>query len=156
MTREDLKNYLTQTFPTATIGETFDFPLMVVAKEELIAACTKLKNDPQTSMDFLFCETAVDRPEHFELVYHLTSTTFRHDMVLKVLLEKAELPELPQITSVYSVWEAAELYENEIYDLMGIWFNEHPKMRRMILGEEWPGYPLRKGYEYPNIEQTLK
>lgn len=156
MNREELKTYLTQTFPTATVGDTFDFPLLVVEKEALIEVATKLKNAPETKMDFLFCETAVDRPDHIEVVYHLTSTTYRHDMVMKVMLAKPELPELPKIESVYSLWEAAELYENEIYDLMGVWFDHHPKMRRMILGEEWPGYPLRKGYEYPNIEQTLK
>ncbi|MDD2799446.1 MAG: NADH-quinone oxidoreductase subunit C [Bacteroidales bacterium] len=156
MNREELKAYLTETFPTATIGDTFDFPLIVVAKENLLEVVGKLKNAPETKMDFLFCETAVDRIEQFEIVYHLTSTTYRHDMVLKVMLDKPELPELPKIDSVYSLLEAAEFYENEIFDLFGVTFDGHPNLRRMILGDEWPGYPLRKGYEYPDIEQTLK
>ena len=156
MNREELKSYLTNTFPTATIGETFDFALIEVAKEELLEVATKLKNAPETQMDFLFCETAVDRIETFDVVYHLRSIKYQHELELKVKLDKPELPELPKIASVYSLWQAAEYYENEIFDLFGIWFDGHPKLRRMILGDEWPGYPLRKGYEYPDIEKTLK
>lgn len=155
MTKEELKIYLAKTFPTATMGETFDFPLMIVSKEVLLDVAAKLKDSAETKMDSLFCQTAVDRIEHFEVVYHLTSTTYRHDMVLKVLLPKAEDPALPEIPSVYSLWQAAELYENEIFDLFGIRFTNHPLLRRMILGEDWPGYPLRKGYVYPDIESTL-
>lgn len=152
MNKEELKSYLTQTFPTATVGESFDFPQMYVTKDELLAVCEKLKDSPETKFDFLFCETAIDWKDRFEVVYHLTSTTYRHDMVLKVTLEDRDNAELP---SVYSCWKAAEYFENEIFDLFGINFTDHPFLRRMILGDDWKGYPLRKDYVHINLDDTL-
>jgi NADH-quinone oxidoreductase subunit C len=143
MNKQELKSYLEQTFPQAKVEETFDFPCMFVDKADLLKVATQLRNSKETLFDFLFCETAVDRKTNLEMVYHLNSTTFRHDMVLKVTLEDRENPE---IESVYSLWEAADLYENEIYDMFGIRFKNHPFLRRIMLGEEWKGYPLRKDY----------
>ena len=143
MNKQELKSYLEQNFPSCKVEETFDFPLMFVDKSELIAIAQKLKDSKETLFDFLFCETAIDRNPNFEVVYHLTSTTFRHDVVLKVVLDDREKPE---IESVYSLWQAAELFEDEIFDLFGIRFNNHPNLRRIMLGDEWPGFPLRKDY----------
>lgn len=147
MTREELKTYLEHTFPACKVEETFDFPLLWVDKSELLATVRTLKASAETSFDFLFCQTAVDRKTNFEVVYHLTSMTHRHDMVLKVSLEDRENPE---VESVYGLYEAAELYEDEIFDLFGIRFSNHPHLRRIMLGDEWQGYPLRKDYVDPN------
>lgn len=144
MTKEELKQYLEQTFPLSKVEETFDFPLMFVDKADLITVAKKLKESPETLFDFLFCETAVDRNPNLEVVYHLNSTTFHHDMVLKVVLSDRENPE---VESVYPLWKAAELYEDEIYDMFGIRFSNHPNLRRIMLGDEWPGFPLRKDYK---------
>jgi len=144
MNKQELKTYLEQTFPSNKVEETFDFPLMFIDKSELLAVVQQLKDSKETLFDFLFCQTAIDRNPNFEVVYHLTSTTYRHDMVLKVVLEDRVNPELP---SVYSFWKAADLYENEIFDLFGIRFNGHPNLRRIMLGDEWPGFPLRKDYK---------
>ena len=144
MNKQELKTYLEQTFPTAKVEETVDFPLMFVDKSELLDVAQKLRDSKETLFDFLFCQTAIDRNPSFEVVFHLSSTTYRHDMVLKVVLEDRENPELP---SVYSLWKAADLYENEIFDLFGIRFNGHPFLRRIMLGDEWPGFPLRKDYK---------
>jgi NADH-quinone oxidoreductase subunit C len=144
MTKEELKTYLEQTFPTGKVEETFDFPLMFIDKSELIAVTQTLKESKETLFDFLFCQTAIDRKTNFEVVYHLTSTTYHHNMVLKVVLEDRENSELE---SVYPVWKAADLFENEIYDMFGIRFLNHPNLRRIMLGEEWQGFPLRKDYQ---------
>lgn len=143
MTKEELKTYLEQTFPTGKVEETFDFPLLFIDKSELIEVVQKLKDSSETLFDFLFCQTAIDTKTNFEVVYHLTSTTYHHNMVLKVVLEDRENPELE---SVYPLWKAADLYENEIYDMFGIRFKNHPNLRRLMLGEEWNGFPLRKDY----------
>lgn len=148
MTKEELKAYLEITFPTCTFEDTVDFPVIVVEKDQLLAIAKQLYEDPKTFFNFLFCQTAVDYISRFEVVYHLTSTTFRHDLVLKVLLDDRDHPELE---SVYSLWMAAELYENEIFDLFGIKFLNHPNLRRIMLGNDWPGYPLRKDYTDVNI-----
>ena len=144
MIKEELKHYLETNFPTAKVEETFDFPLLFLTKEELIPVLTKLKDAPETRFNFLFCETAIDRNPAFEMVYHLTSTYYRHDMMVKVILEDREKPE---IESGYSLWEAADLYEDEIYDMFGIRFTNHPNLRRIMLTEDWVGYPLRKDYQ---------
>jgi len=144
MIKEELKHYLETNFPTAKVEETFDFPLLFLTKEELIPVLTKLKDAPETRFNFLFCETAIDRNPSFEMVYHLTSTYYRHDMMVKVIIEDRENPE---IESVYSLWEAADLYEDEIYDMFGIRFTNHPQLRRIMLTEDWVGYPLRKDYQ---------
>ncbi len=152
MNREELKSYLTKNFPTAKVEDSFDFPQMYVSKEELLAVGEKLKDSPETLFDFMFCQTAIDWKDRFEVVYHLTSTTYRHDMVLKVVLEDRDNAEVP---SVYSLWKAAEYHENEMYDLFGIRFTGHPFLRRMILGDDWKGYPLRKDYVHVNLDETL-
>lgn len=143
MNKEEIKNYLTNQFPNAHVGETFDFPLLVVDKNDLIGVLKHLNENEATRFDFLFCQTAVDRKTHFEVIYHLNSTHYRHDLEVKVLLNDRDHSELE---SVYSLWKAAEYYENEIFDMFGIRFNQHPNLRRMILGDEWQGYPLRKDY----------
>lgn len=144
MTKSDLKTYLEQNFPQCKVEETFDFPLLFVDKADLLKIASQLRDGNETKFDFLFCETAVDRKDKFELVYHLNSTTYRHDMVLKVVLDDRQNAE---VDSVYSLWKAAELFENEIYDMFGIKFTNHPNLRRIMLGDEWSGFPLRKDYD---------
>lgn len=148
MSKEELKAYLEITFPTCKFENTVDFPVLIVEKEHFFAIAKQLKEEPATNFDFLFCQTAVDYTSRFEVIYHLSSTTFRHDLVVKVLLVDRENPE---VESVYPLWKAAELYENEIFDLFGIRFLNHPNLRRIMLGDEWPGYPLRKDYTDVNI-----
>jgi NADH-quinone oxidoreductase subunit C len=148
MSKEELKAYLELTFPTCKFENSIDFPVLIVEKEHFFAIAKQLKEEPVTDFDFLFCQTAVDYPTRFEVVYHLTSTSFRHDLVVKVMLEDRNNPE---VESVYPLWKAAELYENEIFDLFGIRFLNHPNLRRIMLGDEWPGHPLRKDYTDVNI-----
>jgi|APDOM4702015191_1054821.scaffolds.fasta_scaffold210202_2 NADH:ubiquinone oxidoreductase subunit C len=143
MSREELKSYLTETFPSFKVEDTFDFPLLWVPKEEIVGVLTKLKKDDATQLNFLMCQTAVDRKTYFEVVYHLHSYPLKHDMVVKVQLDDRDNAE---VDSIVSLWAGAEFYENEMYDLFGIRFNGHPHLRRFMLGDEWPGFPLRKDY----------
>jgi len=143
MNKPELKTYLEQTFPGCKVEETFDFPLLWVDKNNIIATADKLKYSAETNFDFLFCETAVDMVNHFELVYHLSSTKFHHNMVMKVVIEDMDNS---KIESVNYLWQAAEFFENEIFDMFGIRFINHPNLRRIMLGDEWPGFPLRKDY----------
>jgi len=144
MNRDELKLYLEQNFSQCTLEDSFDFPVLIVDKSELFSIAQKLNTNVDTQFDFLFCETAVDKNTHFEVVYHLTSSVFHHNLVVKVILEDRVNPE---VESVYPLWMAADLYENEIFDLFGIRFKNHPNLRRIMLGDEWPGFPLRKDYK---------
>jgi NADH-quinone oxidoreductase subunit C len=95
--------------------------------------------------DYLFCMTAVDWKTHFSMVYHFSSTVFRHTLVVKVKLDKNE----PAVDTLSAIWRTAEMHEREAYDLMGIVFTDHPDLRRLFLTPDHEGYPLRKDYEDP-------
>lgn len=102
MNKQELKIYLEKKFPNCKVEETFDFPLMWIDRDNLFSTAHGLKYSNETNFDFLFCETAIDRITHFEVVYHLTSTEFHHDMVLKVKLENMDNA---SIESVNSLWK---------------------------------------------------
>lgn len=104
----------------------------------------KLRNDADLQFDYMFCLTGVDWPEYMEVVYHLESTQFGHKIVVRC---KTEDRENPAIDTVCDIWPTAEFHEREAYDLLGIKFNNHPDLRRILLDDDWVGYPLRKDYE---------
>ena len=114
-----------------------------VRKERLVAVCRWLRQEPDLAFDFLAAITAVDYVERFELVYHLTSLRHNHRAVLKAAVFGRERPTAP---SVVSVWRGAELQEREIWDLMGIAFEGHPNLKRILLWEGFPGHPLRRDH----------
>ena len=147
MTKEELKIYLFTSFGHCIIEDTNDFIVLHVNKSEIFNIAEKLKNGENTRFDFLFCQTAIDNLSNFEVVYYLKSTIYQHTLVLKVILEDREKAE---IDSVVPLWKAAELYECEIYDLFGILFKGHPTLRRIFLGDDWHGFPLRKDYNEIN------
>jgi NADH/F420H2 dehydrogenase subunit C len=115
-----------------------------VAAEHLHDLMARLKSDPETQFDYLFCLSGVDWGEKLGIVYHLESTTKRHIVVVKVTAEDRETPILD---SVYDIWATAEFHEREVFDFFGIKFTNHPNLKRLFLTEDWIGYPLRKDYE---------
>ena len=93
----------------------------------------------------------------FGVVYHLSSIIKNHQIVLKVNLENDRaLTNLPIFKSVSEVWKTAEWHEREAFDMVGIYFENHPDLRRILLPDDWQGFPLRKDYqnaeEYHNIK----
>lgn len=102
-----------------------------------------LKDAPGLEFSFLSSITAIDYVEYFELVYHLTSLKFNQSIVIKVCCYGRDDLQVP---SVCSVWSGADFQEREIWDLMGIHFDGHPNMKRILLWEGFPGHPLRKDY----------
>ena len=102
-----------------------------------------LRDDPELDFQFLNAISAVDFIEHFEVVYHLTSLRRQHTAVIKTRVVGREDLSIP---SVYHVWRGADFQEREIWDLMGIRFEGHPNMKRIMLWEGFQGHPLRKDY----------
>ena len=109
----------------------------------LLAVATFLKETPDLDFAFLNAITAVDYVEHFELVYHLLSMRHNHSVVVKTHCADREEP---TVSSVVSLWRGADLQEREIWDLMGVRFEGHPNMKRVLLWEGFPGHPLRKDF----------
>jgi len=121
---------------------------LFVHVEDLVPVCSFLRDTEGLYFDFLSNITAVDYEDHFTIVYHLTSLPYQHTVVLKVELEgNRSLDELPEFPSVTSIWRTADWHEREAFDLMGIYFSGHPDLRRILLPDDWEGYPLRKDYQ---------
>ncbi len=102
-----------------------------------------LKADKDTQFDYLFCLTGVDWNPELGVIYHLESTSFRHQLVVRV---KTNERENPQFDSIQDLWATANFHEREVFDFFGITFNNHPNMKRLFLTDDWEGYPLRKDY----------
>ncbi len=118
--------------------------VLLVTSDRLHAAARDLKD---LGFDRLGMVTAVDFGEEFELVYRLQSREMRAGIFVKTRVPRDE----PRIDSVNDLWAAANWQEREVYDMFGIVFDGHPDLRRILLTDDWVGYPLRKDYENPTI-----
>ena len=120
-------------------------PWMVVEPAALVEVCQHLKDDAETAFDCLSNESGVDYKDRIEVVYHLFSYQHRHQVVLKVKLPRdgASVPTLE------NVWSSANWMEREIYDLLGVNFEGHSDLRRLLMPEDWIGHPLRKDFVEP-------
>jgi NADH-quinone oxidoreductase subunit C len=148
----------------ALVVEAID-PWIEVSAERLEDVCRLLKNDSAWQFNLLNCITAVDYFEpdakkaakvdwqpHVQMLYHLSSTTLKHSVVIKVRLPrwKSDVAgQLPEVASVSGIWRTADWHEREVFDLMGVMFVGHPDLRRILCPEDWEGYPLRKDYVMP-------
>ncbi len=103
------------------------------------------KEDPALDLNVLSCLAGVDRKDKIELVYHLLSYRKGHELVLKAALDRAK----PEIPTVETVWKTANWHERECFDLLGVNFLGHSDLRRILLPDDWAGYPLRKDYVAP-------
>lgn len=126
-------------------------PTLLIAVEKLTAVCLFLRDHEETYFDFLSCISAVDdgiAAGTFTVVYHLASIPHKTQLTLKVRVANNRLlDDLPVVPSVSGIWRTADWHEREAFDLMGIFFEGHPDLRRILLPDDWEGYPLRKDYE---------
>jgi len=128
-------------FPGAVIESGADSLLLKAGS--LLAVAGYLNTAPDLAFDYLNYVTATDYYNYFEVVYQLTSLKHNHGLVLKVRCYDRENPALP---SVVAIWQGADFQEREIFDLLGIGFEGHPNLRRIVLWEGFEGHPLRKDF----------
>jgi NADH-quinone oxidoreductase subunit C len=145
MLNEDLKLKLTGIQPLVLFEDGGEWLNIIVPPEELKAFALQLRSDPDLIMDYLFCLTCVDWKTHFTMVYHFSSTLYRHNIVVKAKIDRTN----PEIETVSDIWRTAEMLEREVYDLFGVKFLHHPDLRRLIMPDDWEGWPLRKDFEDP-------
>ncbi|HEV2297219.1 MAG TPA: NADH-quinone oxidoreductase subunit C [Candidatus Acidoferrales bacterium] len=118
---------------------------IVVPRERLVGTAEFLKSDPELAFDFLSDITAVDRfpvEPRFEVNYHLTSLKNRARLRLKVKVTAKDAV----IATVTTLWPTANWHEREIFDLMGVRFEGHPNLTRILMPDDWEGHPHRKDY----------
>ena len=150
-------------------------PCALIAPEAVADVAAFVKADPELAFDNLMCLSAVDypkadappkpappppegappapalKPARIEVVYHLFSFKHRHSFVLKTFLPRDN----PRVPTVEKIWGVANWHEREAWDLFGIVFTGHSDMRRILLPDDWEGYPLRKDWQDPDFYNGL-
>ena len=144
MTTDEIKNYLLNALPACVIDETGEWPSIAVEASGWKPLARQLRTSA-LDMDYLFCLTCVDWKTHLTMVYHLSSTTHRQTIVFKIKLDRDK----PEIETVSDIWRTAEFHEREVFELFGVIFTNHPDLRKLILTDDFEGYPLRKDFEDP-------
>jgi NADH-quinone oxidoreductase subunit C len=144
MTKDDLKESIAIALPTVVFDETGEWLNVQVEPTEWKALALWLRN-AVLQMDYLFCLTCIDWKTHLTVVYHLTSTSHRIPIVIKIKLDRQQ----PQVETVSDIWKTAEFHEREVFELFGVQFLHHPDLRRLILTDDFEGFPLRKDFEDP-------
>ena len=126
---------------------------VTLKKERILDIFRYLHDDPDLFLDYLVDVCGADylgkKEKRFEVVYHLYSITHRHAVRIKAEVDGDK----PYIDSVMPIWTGANWHEREAYDMYGIVFNGHPDLRRVLLPEDWEGYPLRKDYPLKGPEK---
>lgn len=145
MTREELQAALSEQSDGISFIEGGEWLNAEVEPEKWKTLASLLKSNAKLNFDYLFCLTCVDWSTHLTMVYHFTSTTFRHQLVIKVNLNRDQ----PEIDTVCDLWKTAEFHEREVFELFGVNFLNHPDLRKLILPDDWEGFPLRKDYDDP-------
>ena len=125
-----------------------DFLALNIDREHLVAVCRFLRD--QLGFDLLSCISGVDMLDHLETVYHIRSISRSQLLQLKVQIDR----EKPEVDSIVSVWQTANWLERETYDMYGIHFSGHPDLRRMMLDDDFEGYPLLKTFH--QVPLTVK
>ena len=114
-----------------------------VTPDSILDVAKFLNGDNTLDFSFLTSVTSIDYIEYFELVYRLLSMRNNHSVVIKSRCYGRDELSVPSVTGV---WQGADFQEREIWDLMGIRFDGHPNLKRILLWEGFPGHPLRKDY----------
>lgn len=133
---------------------------LIIQPDKITDVCLELRDNPETYFDLLECLSGVDygiEENMFGVVYHLASIPYKKQLTLKVIKYHDRTREsLPSVPSVSKVWRTAEWHEREAYDLIGIHFEGHPDLRRILLPDDWEGYPLRKDYKAQEYYRGIK
>lgn len=126
-----------------------DVPTLVVKRDQYYRVAEFLKYNEQLGFDYLSELHGTDFVTHMEVYVHLYSYKNRQSVALRVKLDRDE----PVIDSLQPLWAGADWPECEAYDLLGIKFENHPNLHRIMLGEDWVGHPLRKDYKPYDVEE---
>lgn len=126
---------------------------LLVQPADLVPLCQFLRDDEQLFFDLLACLTAIDNGvvvDTMDVFYNFTSIPYEHDLMLRVTIPRQTASgELPTLPTLSHLWRTADWHEREAFDLVGIRFENHPDLRRILLPTDWEGHPLRTDYVEP-------
>ncbi len=154
MEPKEIYEALKKQFPKAMLRfeEAHGEPFVVVSPEDLPRVARFLKEESSFQFNSLMSVSGVDHGEEMAVVYHLCSLPRHHRIVLKTMISKEKL----SVPTLERIWSIANWFERETFDLLGIEFEGHSDLRRILLPEDWVGHPLRKDYEYPEEYDGIK
>ena len=123
---------------------------VITPSKSIIDACRFLKEQQGFDMlaDLCGCDRGPEEDPRFEVNYHLFSTKHHNRLRLKVLLSEDD----PHVATVTQIWKTADWHERETYDLVGVLFDGHPDLRRILLPSDFDGHALRKDYPLRGYE----
>jgi len=142
MDKKQLADFIRTLDNDLEIKEGKQFTEFIIPSSGLHSLAKQLRDKEESKFDLLVCLSGFDYGKELGVVYHLRSTVYGHTVVLKTFTSDRENPCIDSLTDI---WSTAELHEREVYDLLGIKFNNHPDLRRLFLDSSW-GFPLRKDY----------
>ena len=142
LTGNEIKSTIDEKYHSLIGSVEADHVVLKNEKEKLLSFFESLKIEKKFVL--LSSVTSVDFLSKFVVVYHFTSIEKNESLVIKIPCGESRTE--PSVISITSVWRGAELQEREIYDLMGIYFDNHPNMKRLLLWENFDGHPLRKDF----------
>lgn len=116
-----------------------------IPSEEVFPMMKYLKENKEMDFNTLMSQTALHEGEELVLYWHLFSYTHQHELTVEARVSV----ESPKVASVTSLWKGANWLERETYDLLGVEFDGHPDLKRIMLPQDWVGHPLRKDYVNP-------
>lgn len=170
-TREEIFEILKGQFPDAVLGLDTSLPtepIVDVNPLKIKEIALFLRDNEELKFDSLMLLSGVDDANGtktkdeagvdiitggtLSVYYHLDSIFLKHKVTLRVSTPR----EKPEVESVYNVWRCADWHEREAFDLIGIFFLNHPNMIRILMPYDWEGHPLRKDYRNPEFYQGMK
>jgi NADH-quinone oxidoreductase subunit C len=122
---------------------------ILIPVADVLRVLSFLKNN--LGINYLSCLLGMDYESSFGVIYKLRSLKDKVDLIVKIMLPK----ENPVVATASAFFPVAEWFEREAFDMFGIQFQDHPDLRRILLPEDWVGYPLRKDYQPPTEYQGI-
>jgi NADH-quinone oxidoreductase subunit C len=156
MIPQEIHNALKASFGDAVLDAKLDGvldPWIKIAPDRTKEISRFLRDDERMLFDSLMLLTGMDHGNNrLGVVYHLHSIKWNHKIVVKVEVGAEEA----HVQSVESIWKTADWQEREAFDMFGIVFDGHPDLRRILMPDDWEGYPLRKDYQVPEFYNGMK
>ncbi len=139
---EELEKEIKSILPYAEIFKIYKYKYYAkIPKEKWIDSAKRLKD---AGFVLLSAVTAVDRLNSIEVMFICRKLEGKGLVIVGTLIDRDD----PRIPSLCEVWEGALFHERETFDLMGVYFEGNPDLRRVLLPEHWVGHPLRKDYKW--------
>ncbi len=124
-----------------------DTTALIITQDQLISLLSTLRT--RHGFNLLALLTAVDYPDHYQMVYHLMSTKSADMVTVQVNVSKSS----SRVPSIVSIWSAANVQEREVYDMFGITFDGHPYLKRILNPDDFTEFPLRKSFVLQSVNR---